>query len=106
MPSASSNYSWITPSITHANAVIIVTPRLDTCLIWMDHAVGVWYDGTRWAIFNEDTSPMHVANAYNVLISPAARTLLTWRARRKGASRPRGSWNSFGQNLEIFGPAS
>jgi hypothetical protein len=68
MPSTTSNYSWITPPITDPNAVIIVTPRADTGALWMNHAIGVWYDGSRWAIFNEDIAPMHVGNAYNVLV--------------------------------------
>src|SRR4029077_8201833 len=65
MPSTTSNYSWITPAITDPNAVIIVTPRADTGALWMNHPVDVWYDGSRWAVFNEDISPMHAGNAYN-----------------------------------------
>jgi len=68
MPSTVSNYSWITPAITDANAIVIVTPRANSGPLWMNHPVGVWYDGSRWAIFNEDTSPMHLGNAYNVLV--------------------------------------
>jgi hypothetical protein len=68
MPSTTSNYSWITPAITDPNAVIIVTPRADTGAQWMNHPLGVWYDGSRWAIFNEDIASMHVGNAYNVLV--------------------------------------
>jgi hypothetical protein len=68
MPNTMSNYSWITPAITDPNAVIIVTPRADTGALWMNHPIGVWYNGSRWAIFNEDISSMHVGNAYNVLV--------------------------------------
>jgi hypothetical protein len=68
MPSTTTNYSWITPAINDPNAVIIVTPRADAGALWMNHPIGVWYDGSRWAIFNEDISPMHAGNAYNVLV--------------------------------------
>ena len=68
MPFKTSDYSYISPAITDPNAVIIVTPRADSGAIWMNHPVGVWYTGSRWAIFNDDGAPMHVGNAYNVLV--------------------------------------
>lgn len=34
--------------------------------IYNNHPVGVWYDGARWAIYNEDFAPMPVGTAFAV----------------------------------------
>lgn len=39
------------------NAVITVSPDADTRLM-NPHPLGVWYDGSRWAIFNQDKATM------------------------------------------------
>jgi hypothetical protein len=36
--------------------------------VYNAHPVGVWYDGTRWAIYNEDFAPMPVGTAFAVKI--------------------------------------
>ena len=33
--------------------------------------VGVWYDGSNWTIFNEDSSPMDTGETFNVLVASA-----------------------------------
>ena len=42
------------------------------CLLEPAPAIGVWYDGSRWAIFNEDRSTMGTLMSYNVLVVPKA----------------------------------
>ena len=36
--------------------------------IYNNHPIGVWYDGTRWAIFNQDLSAMTPLASFNVLV--------------------------------------
>ena len=39
---------------------------------YLTKEVGVWYDGTRWTIFTEDTSPMPENTAFAVTVIPQA----------------------------------
>jgi hypothetical protein len=58
----------------HANALLFVTPNFDpggTCPCNFDGPpVGVYRDGSKWAIFNEDESAMAVGESFNVLVEP------------------------------------
>lgn len=35
-----------------------------------NHNVGVWYDGSEWAIYNEDKTPMQAGASFNVVAQP------------------------------------
>ncbi|MGM9508688.1 DUF7452 domain-containing protein [Larkinella sp. GY13] len=47
------------------NAVLLVTQRFGT---YNNHEVGVWYNGSRWTIFNQDRVEMPVTAEFNVLV--------------------------------------
>jgi hypothetical protein len=53
-------------------AVIVVTqnwsPAGQSGGVFNVHQVGVWYDGSHWAIFNEDSAPVPVGAAFNVYV--------------------------------------
>jgi len=56
------------------NAVIEVTPNYNPGGIgatYDNHPIGVWYTGSRWAIFNQDRAAMPVDAAFNVMVSPS-----------------------------------
>lgn len=56
------------------NAVIIVTPNWNPGGIggtYNNHPIGVYYDGSKWRIFNQDLATIPVGAAFNVII-PAA----------------------------------
>lgn len=62
-----------------AHDLLFITPNLTPgginpcpCLVSSQPPVGVWYDGTQWAVFNEDVSSMGTLFAYNVLVVPKA----------------------------------
>lgn len=62
-----------------AKDLLFVTPNLTPgglspcpCLISPQPPVGVWYNGTQWAVFNEDASSMSTFWSYNVLVVPKA----------------------------------
>ncbi|HEX7358642.1 MAG TPA: T9SS type A sorting domain-containing protein [Ignavibacteriaceae bacterium] len=52
------------------NARILVTQILISSAgnVYNNHEVGVWYDGSHWAIFNQDIAAMPVGASFNVLI--------------------------------------
>jgi hypothetical protein len=53
------------------NAILIVTPNYNPHngpTFYWNHVVGVFYTGTHWAIFNEDTTAMPAGPAFNVLV--------------------------------------
>lgn len=59
--------------------LLFVTPNLSPggispcpCLLDPTPPVGVWYNGSQWAIFNEDSSSMGTLFSYNVLVVPKA----------------------------------
>jgi len=56
------------------NAIVLVTPNWNPGGVgntYDDHSIGVWYDGSKWAIFNQDMADMPVGAAFNVLIPTA-----------------------------------
>jgi hypothetical protein len=55
--------------------------------VYNNHPIGVWYDGRRWAIYNEDRAPMPSGAAFNVAVlagnsfihrAHAANTRVNW----------------------------
>lgn len=57
------------------NAILIVTPNWNPGGVggtYNNHAIGVWYTGTRWSIFNQDIAAMPIGASFNVTVSPAA----------------------------------
>ena len=48
------------------NAKILVTPIGTT----NSHPIGVWYDGTKWGIFNQDLATMPIGVSFNVFVIP------------------------------------
>jgi hypothetical protein len=67
------NWTIIDNPLTNNNpsAIVLVTPNWNPGGIgdtYDDHSIGVWYDGSKWAIFNQDESNMPVDTAFNVVI--------------------------------------
>jgi hypothetical protein len=55
------------------NAIVIVTPNWNpggAGGVYNNHAIGVWYNGSRWTIYNEDIAAMPTNAAFNVEVSP------------------------------------
>ena len=52
-------------SNNNPNAVVFVAPVYGA---YWDHAVGVWYDGSYWNVFNEDETAMPAGQKFNVVI--------------------------------------
>jgi hypothetical protein len=71
--------SWTTLDDSSLNynpyAVIVVTqnwtPPGQQGGVFNDRQVGVWYDGSHWAIFNEDSAPIPPGAAFNVFVVSA-----------------------------------
>lgn len=62
------NFSLI-PATTLANAasdLLIVTPFWDN--VYINSPIGVYYNGSSWAIFRQDLQPMPVGAKFNVLV--------------------------------------
>jgi hypothetical protein len=63
----------------HKKDLLFVTPDLSPggispcpCLLDPEPPIGVWYNGSQWAVFNEDSSTMGTVMSYNVLVVPKA----------------------------------
>jgi hypothetical protein len=56
------------------------------CLLSPASVVGVWYNGSQWAVFNENASTMGTLTAYNVLVLPKA-TKTAFTVVAKGSAR-------------------
>lgn len=65
------NWTYIDHPVTNGNpaAHVIVTQNWSVNGVYNDKAIGVWYTGTHWAIFNQDESPMPEGAAFNVRVS-------------------------------------
>ena len=62
---------YLNRSVTnhHPNAILQVTQNLSAGgQVYNKDNVGVWYDGTQWAIFNEDHADMKLGVSFNVLV--------------------------------------
>jgi serine/threonine protein kinase len=67
------NYTIIDNLLTNGNpnAIVMVTQNWNPGGgkgTYNNHPVGVWYDGARWAIFNEDLAAMTPQAFFNVLV--------------------------------------
>jgi hypothetical protein len=107
--SVASHFVWVPGSATdsadstfinngatngHQGDLLFVLPNLTPggispcpCLLSPAPAVGVWFNGSQWAIFNENGSTMGTLTAFNVLVLPeASKTAFTVVARGKARS--------------------
>jgi len=50
-------------------ASVFVTPVYGSTFMYNNHPIGVWYTGSRWAIFNEDGAAMQVGEMFNVSLT-------------------------------------
>jgi len=69
------NHTVIDNPLTNRDpdAVLRVTQNANpvgTAWILNDHVVGVWYNGSNWAIFNQDLAAMPVGASFNVSVLP------------------------------------
>ena len=56
------------------NAILLVTPNLNPGEVggaYDDHPIGVFYDGSKWRIYNQDGAAMPVGAAFNVFVPTA-----------------------------------
>ncbi len=51
------------------SASVFVTPVFGSTGLYENHAIGVWYTGTQWAIFNEDGAAMQPGEMFNVALT-------------------------------------
>jgi hypothetical protein len=67
----SSNSTVIDHSATNnnPNAVLIVTSDFGSVGPYHNKAIGVWYSGGKWMIFNQNLSPMTVNAKFNVMVA-------------------------------------
>ena len=70
------NWTTIDSPVTNGDpdAIVHVTQNWNPSRfggLYNDHSIGVWYDGARWAIFNQDLAAMQEGAFFNVSI-PAA----------------------------------
>jgi hypothetical protein len=71
--SVSANYSVIHNPMCDGDpsAILLVTPNLNpqgVLALYNNHPIGVWYNGSNWTIFEQDSVAMPVGEAFNVLI--------------------------------------
>jgi hypothetical protein len=85
----SRNWTIITHPLTdrNPNAILLVTPRwggryAPAVLSIYNHPIGVWYTGTKWAIFNQDLTFMHTFSDFNVHVLNACPSVFVHRANR------------------------
>ncbi len=64
----SGNVTFLDNPLTNGDpdAIVLVTHRWTGT--YLNHATGVYYTGTRWAIFNEDLAAMPLGVPFNVLV--------------------------------------
>ncbi|MBD3162681.1 MAG: hypothetical protein GF346_09925, partial [Candidatus Eisenbacteria bacterium] len=73
-----SNWTILDHPLSNGNpdALLTVTQHVTGLGIYNDRPIGVWYDGSHWAIFNQDLTAMPEGATFNVLIgappSPAS----------------------------------
>jgi hypothetical protein len=68
-----SNWTTIDNALTNGNpnAIVVVTPNWNPGGVgstYDNHPIGVWYDGSKWAIFNQDIAAMPLNAAFNVYV--------------------------------------
>jgi hypothetical protein len=76
--SITGSYTDIDNALTngHPNAIVFITPDWNpggVCggCAYNNHPIGVFYNGNKWAIFNQDLAPMPVDVAFNVFVLTA-----------------------------------
>ena len=67
------DYTRIDSPLTNGNpnAIVFVTPNWNPGGVggtYDNHNIGVWYDGSKWAIFNQDLTAIPVNAAFNVYV--------------------------------------
>jgi hypothetical protein len=75
------DYTRIDNALTNGNpnAIVIVTQNWNpggAGGTYNSHAIGVWYTGSKWAIFNQDIAAIPVNAAFNVYVFANYRTYL------------------------------
>lgn len=65
-------------------ARILITQNWRTSGPYNNHNVGVWYDGSRWAIYNEDLAAMTTNAAFNIQIEGGQMTQQAYSANTFG----------------------
>jgi hypothetical protein len=70
---SSGNSTYINNALTNGNpnAIVFVTPNLNpggVGVTYENHNIGVWYDGSSWIIFNQDSLAMPLNASFNVLV--------------------------------------
>jgi hypothetical protein len=65
------NYTYIDNVATNGNPDVKVFVTQRWTGTYNAHEIGVWYTGTKWAIFNEDASPIMSGATFNVHVSPS-----------------------------------
>jgi len=83
----SRNWTVITNPLTdgNPNAILLVTPvwggRYPPAVLSIyNHPIGVWYTGTKWAIFNQDLAAMSFYADFNVQVLNACPSVFVHRA--------------------------
>ena len=51
------------------NAIILVTHNYESSGVYNNHPIGVYYDGSKWTVYNQDMSAMPDGIKFNVLIA-------------------------------------
>ncbi|TMQ14101.1 MAG: hypothetical protein E6J91_16455 [Deltaproteobacteria bacterium] len=67
--SLAGDYTVIDNPATNNNPNAVVQVTHSWAGIFDDHALGVWYTGSRWAIFHQDITPIPVNAQYNVVVN-------------------------------------
>jgi hypothetical protein len=69
--------TWINNSVTNDEpaAILQVTPNGDAGgepIVYNDQVPGVWFNASKWGVFNESEAPMPVGVSFNVLVGAAS----------------------------------
>jgi Tol biopolymer transport system component len=87
------NWTEITNPLTdgNPNAILFVTPKWGgryppAVLSIYNHPIGVWYTGTKWAIFNQDLAGMSTFADFNVQVLNACPSAFVHRANGSNTS--------------------
>jgi hypothetical protein len=66
------NNSLNTTKLSYLNPLatdfLMVTPNYQAGPVYNNHPIGVYFDGTTWRIFNQDSVTMPVGTAFNVMV--------------------------------------
>jgi hypothetical protein len=62
--SSNTTSNWTNLTTTDPNAIVFVTPGWAGT--YSNHPIGVWYTGSRWAVYNQDLTPMPLGATFQV----------------------------------------